>query len=65
VPALEATLLMFVEPVLSPVWAWIVHGETAGPWVVAGGVVILGATAVYMGVQSGRFAGLAGPHPPD
>ncbi|HVR72016.1 MAG TPA: DMT family transporter [Vicinamibacteria bacterium] len=65
VPALEATLLMFVEPVLSPVWAWIVHGEAAGPWVVAGGFVILGGTAVYLWAQRGGLTGVPGPHPPD
>ena len=46
VPALEASLLLLVEPVLNPVWAWALHGETPGPWAVAGGAVILGATAV-------------------
>jgi drug/metabolite transporter (DMT)-like permease len=65
VPVLEATLLMFIEPVLSPVWAWLVHGEHPGPWVVAGGVVILGATALFMWLERGRMAALGGPHPPD
>jgi drug/metabolite transporter (DMT)-like permease len=46
VPALEASLFLLVEPVLSPVWAWLVHGETPGPLAVLGGVVILTATAV-------------------
>jgi len=45
VPALEASLFLLVEPVLSPVWAWLVHGETPGPLAVLGGVVILAATA--------------------
>ena len=27
VPALEASLLLLLEPVLNPVWAWMVHGE--------------------------------------
>jgi len=44
VGALEASLLLLVEPVLNPVWTWIVHGETPGPWGLAGGSVILGAT---------------------
>lgn len=44
VRALEASLLLLVEPVFSPVWAWIVHGEIPGPWPVAGGVLILAAT---------------------
>jgi drug/metabolite transporter (DMT)-like permease len=65
VPVLEATLLMFIEPVLSPVWAWLVHNEHPGPWVVAGGVVILGATAIFMWLERGRLTGLPGPHPPE
>ena len=46
VPALEASLFLLVEPVLSPVWAWLVHGEAPGPLAVVGGAVILTATAV-------------------
>lgn len=46
VPALEASLFLLVEPVLSPVWAWLVHGETPGPLAVIGGAVILAATAL-------------------
>jgi drug/metabolite transporter (DMT)-like permease len=45
VGALEAALLLLVEPVLNPVWTWLVHGEEPGPWGLAGGAVILGATA--------------------
>ena len=46
VPALEASLFLLVEPVLSPVWAWLVHGEAPGPLAVLGGVVILTATVL-------------------
>jgi len=46
VGALEASLLMFVEPVLSPIWAWLVHGEHPGTRTLMGGAIILGATAV-------------------
>ncbi|MBP7148181.1 MAG: DMT family transporter [Acidobacteria bacterium] len=46
-PALEASLLLLVEPVLNPVFTWLVHGETPGAWAVAGGAVILGATLVH------------------
>lgn len=44
VRALEVALVGLVEPVLSSVWAWLVHGETPGPRVVLGGAVILAAT---------------------
>ena len=46
VPVLEASLLLLLEPVLNPVWAWLAHGERPGPWSLIGGGVILVATAV-------------------
>jgi drug/metabolite transporter, DME family len=45
-PALEASLILLIEPALNPVWAWVVHGERPGPWALAGGAVILGATTL-------------------
>lgn len=54
VQALEASLLMFIEPVLSPLWAWLAHGESTGPWTVAGGAVVLAATAVHMAYERWR-----------
>ncbi|MBI3203750.1 MAG: EamA family transporter [Myxococcales bacterium] len=54
VPALEASLLLLVEPVLSPLWAWLVHGEAPGGWAIAGGAVILGATAVRTTLDARR-----------
>lgn len=44
VPALEASVLLLLEPALNPVWAWMTQGETPGPWPIAGGALILGAT---------------------
>lgn len=46
IPALEASLLLLLEPVLNPIWAWLVHGERPGVWALLGGGIILGATAV-------------------
>ena len=43
-PALEASLLLLLEPVLNPIWAFLVHGETIGRASALGGVVILAAT---------------------
>jgi drug/metabolite transporter (DMT)-like permease len=45
VPAFEASLILLAEPVLSPFWAWLAHGETPTVWAAAGGAIILGATA--------------------
>jgi drug/metabolite transporter (DMT)-like permease len=45
-PALEAALLLLVEPVFNPLWAWLVQGERPGAWAVAGGALIVAATAL-------------------
>lgn len=45
-PALEVSLLLLLEPVLNPFWTWIARGEAPGAWTVAGGAVIVGATAI-------------------
>ncbi len=47
VPAVEASLLLLVEPVFNPLWAYFVHGEKPGSWTLAGGGVILVATAFH------------------
>jgi DME family drug/metabolite transporter len=46
ISALEASVLLLVEPAFNPVWSWLVHGEKPGTWSLAGGVVILAATTV-------------------
>lgn len=47
VRALEAALILLMEPVLASLWAWLVLGETLGPAGVAGAVIIIGATVVH------------------
>ncbi|HEY6003405.1 MAG TPA: DMT family transporter [Anaeromyxobacter sp.] len=44
-PAIEASLLVLLEPVLNPIWTFLVAGERPGPWAIAGGAVVLAATA--------------------
>ena len=46
VRAIEVSLFLLIEPVLNPIWAWLVHGEKPGPATLLGGMLILGATAV-------------------
>lgn len=41
VPAVEASLLMMVEPALNPVWVWLIHGEAPSRLALLGGGVIL------------------------
>jgi len=44
VPAFEVSLLLLAEPVLNPLWAWLVHGEITTVWAMVGGAIILIAT---------------------
>lgn len=61
VSAFEVSLLLLVEPALSPLWAWIVHGEAAGPVGLAGGALILGATAAKVWLDWRRAPAPAAP----
>jgi drug/metabolite transporter, DME family len=54
VPALEAALLLLLEPVLTPLWAWALLGESPAAWALLGGAVILGATLVKTLIESRR-----------
>lgn len=45
-PALDASLLLLLEPVLNPFWTWLVRGERPAAWTLAGGAAILAAAAV-------------------
>lgn len=47
VPALEVSLLLLLEPVLNPLWTWVLHGERPGGLPLAGGALILAASAMH------------------
>lgn len=47
VSALEASLLLLVEPVLTPLWVWLFLAEFPGPLAMAGGAVVILATIAY------------------
>jgi len=46
VGALEASLLLILEPVAGVFWTWLVHGERPVGWAIAGCMVILIATVI-------------------
>lgn len=46
VPAIEASLLLLLEPAVNPLWAWWVHGEWPGWLASAGGLLIVVATTL-------------------
>jgi len=41
VRALEAILIPVVEPILNPVWVFLLLGEIPGPWALVGGAIVL------------------------
>jgi drug/metabolite transporter (DMT)-like permease len=51
VPALEASLILLVEPVLNPLWAWLMHDERPGALALTGGAIIAGATCLRIWQQ--------------
>ena len=58
--AVEASLLILLEPVLNALFTWLVHGEQPGPWSLLGCGVILVATlsrALFSGHDESRPAG--------
>jgi len=60
VPALEASLLMLIEPVLNPLWAWLLHGERVGVTTLVGGAIVLAATATKVAVDTTSIDRAAG-----
>ena len=53
-PAAEASLLMLLETVFGPVWAWLLLSELPTPAALAGGVLVLGSVAghVYLSART-------------
>jgi drug/metabolite transporter (DMT)-like permease len=45
-PAFEASIILLIEPAFNPLWAWVVQREVPSAWALAGGGLILGATAL-------------------
>jgi drug/metabolite transporter (DMT)-like permease len=55
IPALEATLISTLEPVLNPVWVFLFIGEKPGLFALAGGMIVLGGVALNA-ISSARAA---------
>ena len=43
VRAIEAVLIPVIEPVLNPVWVWLLVGEMPSGWALLGGAIVVGA----------------------
>jgi drug/metabolite transporter (DMT)-like permease len=55
VPAIEATLISTLEPVLNPVWVFLFIGEEPGRFAIIGGLIVLAGVAMNA-VGSARAA---------
>jgi drug/metabolite transporter (DMT)-like permease len=51
-PAAEASLLMLLETVFGPVWAWLLLSELPSPAAFAGGALVLGSVAGHVLVST-------------
>lgn len=52
IPATEAALITLLEPILNPMWVWIIHGERPGGWTILGGAAILFALVLRLSNRS-------------
>lgn len=50
-PSALAALIGTAEPVLGPVWVWLVHGEVPGVRTLIGGTVVFAALLAHLGWQ--------------
>jgi drug/metabolite transporter (DMT)-like permease len=51
-PTLHVSLLLLIEPVLNPLWTWIVRGENPGVATLAGGAIIVTAAGLQVAWDS-------------
>jgi drug/metabolite transporter (DMT)-like permease len=64
--ALEVSLLVLIEPVLNPLWTWLLHDERPTALAVAGGAVMVIALAARALLDRGaRDQDPPAPPPPD
>ncbi len=54
IPAALAALIGTLEPVLGPVWVWLLHNEVPAPRTIIGGAIILIALLVHLGWEYRR-----------
>jgi drug/metabolite transporter (DMT)-like permease len=56
--SLDAGIVGYIEPVLNPVWVFLVLGERPSNWALIGGAIIVGAVAVHttLKAKEGRRA---------
>ena len=48
IPSVLSALLSVIEPILGPIWVWLIHGETPTQLVLFGGAVVIAALCFNM-----------------
>lgn len=61
VPAAVAALIGTFEPILGPIWVWLVHSEVPSVRTIVGGAVVVTALLVHIGLEFKRQARPARP----
>ncbi|ESY82271.1 DMT family transporter [Mesorhizobium opportunistum] len=56
VPAAIAALLGTFEPILGPIWVWLIHSEVPSGRTIIGGAVVVTALLVHIGLEFKRQA---------
>jgi drug/metabolite transporter (DMT)-like permease len=56
VHALETTLIVTLEPILNPLWVFLILGEMPGPMALLGGLLVIGAVTIRAWVSARKPA---------
>jgi len=56
VRSLDAGIICYIEPVLNPVWVFLVLGERPSRWALLGGTIIVAAVIIHMLLDSHKKA---------
>lgn len=56
IPAAIAALLGTFEPILGPIWVWLIHSEVPSGRTIIGGAVVVTALLVHIGLEFNRQA---------
>lgn len=54
IPAALAALMGTFEPILGPVWVWLVHGEVPSARTLLGGAIVVAALVLYLALEFSR-----------
>ncbi|HRK18779.1 MAG TPA: DMT family transporter [Hyphomicrobiaceae bacterium] len=57
IPAALGALVGSIEPVLGPLWVWLVHAEVPGTRTLVGGALVVAALLAHLGLQWARQTG--------